>query len=294
MPAALVPAAATPTPLRTRLRRINWSLTLGAAVILTALLVAALAPYLAPHDPFGQNLALRLLPPSWAEGGNPDHLLGTDQLGRDYFSRLIHGSRISLGIGFAVAFISGLVGITLGTLAGFYGGRIDTIVTYLITVRLAMPTVIVALSVVAIIGNSLQTVIVVLGLLLWDQFAIVARSAARAQRAKEYVDASRSMGASQVKIILRDIVPNILPTVAVVAAVEAAGAIMVEAALSFLGLGVQPPAPSWGLMMAESKETVFFSSWLILFPGLALFVLVLAVNMLGDGLRDVFAKGEAQ
>ncbi len=294
----MMPVAATTSvasaPMRARLRSVNWSLAIGSTILLLTVLLALAAPLLSPHDPYTQDLSIRLLPPSWVEGGNPDHFLGTDQLGRDYFSRLLYGSRISLGIGLSVAVISGLVGVTLGTLAGFFGGRVDSFVTYLITIRLSMPTVIVALSVVAMIGNSLQTVIMVLGMLLWDQFAIVSRGATRQQRAKEYVDAARSMGASRLRVILQDIVPNILPTLAVVAAVEAAGAIMIEASLSFLGLGVQPPTPSWGLMMAEGKETIFFSSWLVLFPGLMLFILVLGVNMLGDGLRDVLAKGDAQ
>jgi peptide/nickel transport system permease protein len=171
-------------------------------------------------------------------------------------------------------------------LAGTLGGRVDAVVTYLVTVRLAMPAVIVALAVVALVGNSFTTIMCVLGLLLWDQFAIVSRSVARQVSSQEYVLAARSMGLSPARIMLTEILPNVLPTVVVVATVEMASAIMVEASLSFLGLGVQPPTPSWGLMMSEGRENIFFSSWLILFPGIALFVLIFGTNLIGDGLRD--------
>jgi len=268
------------------------NLVIGLAIVLLAIAVAIAAPLLAPGDPYEQSLAARLLPPVWNERGTWEHILGTDQLGRDYLSRLIYGARVSLTIGLLTAAISGLIGVTLGTAAGYFGGRVDTIVTYLVTVRLSMPAVIVALAVVALVGNSFMTIMTVLGLLLWDQFALVSRSMTRQVVAQDYIVAAKSTGASTFKIIAREVLPNILPMVLVVATVEIASAIMVESSLSFLGLGVQPPTPSWGLMMSEGKEQIFFTSWLILPPGVALFVLILGINMIGDGLRDRLAPSE--
>jgi peptide/nickel transport system permease protein len=278
----------TPLAAAVRRRRVpaNWTLRVGLVILSLTVAVALAAPLLAPYSPYAQSLSNRLLPPAWVAGGNPAHLLGTDQLGRDYLSRLIYGARVSVGIGLVTVAISGLIGTTLGVLAGTLGGRVDAVVTYLVTVRLAMPAVIVALAVVALVGNSFTTIMCVLGLLLWDQFAIVSRSVARQVSSQEYVLAARSMGLSPARIMLTEILPNVLPTVVVVATVEMASAIMVEASLSFLGLGVQPPTPSWGLMMSEGRENIFFSSWLILFPGIALFVLIFGTNLIGDGLRD--------
>jgi peptide/nickel transport system permease protein len=216
-------------------------------------------------------------------------VLGTDQLGRDYLSRLIHGARISLTIGATAAAMSGIIGTTLGVLAGYCGGRVDLVVGFIISTRLALPVVLVALAVAAFIGSSMQIVIAVLGLLLWDRFAVVTRSATMQIRALDYIAAARAIGASTARIILVEILPNIANVLVVVATLEMAQAILLEATLSFLGLGVPPPAPSWGLMVAEGKEYMFFSPWVITIPGAALFTLVLAINLLGDGLRDLAA-----
>jgi peptide/nickel transport system permease protein len=202
---------------------------------------------------------------------------------------VIYGARISLLIGIAVMLISGLIGSTLGLAAGYFGGKVDMAVTFIITVRLAMPLILVALAVVAIVGSSLWIVILVLGLLKWDRFAVVMRAATQQVRALDYVAAAEATGASTLRIIAGEILPNVLPHLIVVASVEAASAILLEAALSFLGLGVQPPLPSWGLMIAEAKAYMFFSFWLIAIPGTALALLVLAINMVGDGIRDVSA-----
>jgi peptide/nickel transport system permease protein len=185
--------------------------------------------------------------------------------------------------------VSGLIGTTLGLLAGYFGGRVDMAITFVITARLALPVVLVALAVVATIGGSLWVVILVLGLLKWDRFAVVMRAATQQVRSLEYIDAAKSVGSTTPRIILRDVLPNVMPHLIVVATVEAASAILLEAALSFLGLGVQPPLPSWGLMIAEAKSYMFFSFWLIAIPGTALAALVLSINLMGDGFRDVFA-----
>src|SRR5216683_3072547 len=191
----------------------------------------------------------------------------------------------------AVLAISGLIGTTLGLAAGYFGGRVDAFVMFTTTVRLAMPLILVALAVVATVGGSLWVVVLVLGLLKWDRFAVVMRAATQQVRGLDYVAAAECVGASTLRIILGEILPNVLPHLIVVATIEAASAILLEAALSFLGLGVQPPLPSWGLMIAEGKVYMFFSFWLIAIPGTALAILVLAINMLGDGIRDVTAPG---
>jgi len=273
-----------------RVHQRHWGFLIGAGLLGLAALVAIFAPFIAPHDPFQQDLALRLKPPFWHEGAEPGYLLGTDQLGRDYLSRLIYGTRISLVLGLGAVLISGLIGITLGIVAGYFGGWIDTAISALITTRLSLPVVLVALAIVAIVGGSLTVVLLVIGLLLWDQFAVVARTATMSLRNAEYIAAARAMGTSRLHILVREVLPNIRAPLIVVATVEMANAILIEAALSFLGLGVQAPLPSWGLMLSEGKNFMFFSPWLITLPGVCLFTLTLAINLMGDGLRDVQAR----
>ena len=277
-------------------RRSAWSrmrrhkgLMFGLALIGIIFLLALLAPLIAPHDPYVQNLKTRLVPPFWYPKGNWTHPLGTDNLGRDYLSRLIYGARISLLIGVSAMVISGLIGTGLGLVAGYFGGRVDMVVNFIITTRLAMPVVLVALAGVAMIGGSLPVVILTLGLLKWDRCAVVMRSATQQVRSLDYVAAAEAAGASRTRVILGEILPNVAPHLIVVATIEAGSAILLEAALSFLGLGVQPPLPSWGLMIAEAKTFMFFAFWMIAIPGGMLAALVLGINMAGDGLRDVFA-----
>ena len=262
---------------------------IGAAIVLAAVLIALSAPLIAPHDPYYQDLLNRLVPPVWDSRGSWEHILGTDHLGRDYLSRLIYGARISLLIGVGAALISGLIGTVLGVAAGYFGGRVDMIVTFMITVRLSMPVVLVALAVVAIVGGSLQVVIMVLGFLLWDRFAVVTRSSTLQIRSMDYVAAAQAVGCSTTRILTTEIMPNVVNNLIVIATLEIAHAIILEAALSFLGLGVQPPLPSWGLMVSEGKDMMLFEPWLITIPGVALFLLVLAINLLGDGARDITA-----
>src|SRR5690606_30641989 len=244
------------------------------------------------HDPYAQDLTRRLVPPIWHEKGVWANPLGTDNLGRDYLSRILYGARISLLIGFSVMLISGLIGTSLGLVAGYFGGRVDLLISFLITARLAMPVVLVALAVVAMVGGSLPGVILTLGLLKWDRFAVVMRRATQQVRSRDYVAAAGAAGASRLRVLLGELLPNVFAHLIVVATVEAGSAVLLEAALSFLGLGVQPPLPSWGLMIAEAKNFMFFSFWLIAIPGTALALLVLGINLLGDGLRDVFAPDE--
>ena len=268
--------------------RLRLAITLlGAVIVLFVALAALFAPLLVPHDPFAQDLMGRLAPPMWLDGGTSAHPFGTDQLGRDYLSRLIYGARISMLIGIATVVTSGLIGITLGVLGGFFGGRVDDVVMFVITCRLSIPLVLVALAVVSLIGSSLTVVVMTLGLLLWDRFAVVARTTTMQVRNLDYVSAARAAGCSRAHIMLREVLPNIANHLVVVATLEMALAILLEAALSFLGLGVPPPLPSWGLMISEAKDYMFFTPWVIQIPGIALFVLVLGINLLGDGLRDL-------
>lgn len=283
-------APAAPTALRRFLA--NRALVTGGGILLVIMVLAIFAPLFSPADPYVQDLAHRTVPPAWYAQGSWAHPLGTDQLGRDYLSRLIHGARISLLIGVSVALISGLIGTTMGLLAGYFGGRTDMLVSFVVTTRLAMPVILVALATVALVGGSLWVVILVLGLLKWDRFAVVMRSATQQVRSLEYVAAAQAAGASTARIIFSEVLPNVLPHLIVVASLEAASAILLEASLSFLGLGVQPPLPSWGLMISEAKNYMFFSFWLIAIPGSALALLIFAINLAGDGLHQVFMPHE--
>lgn len=264
-------------------------LTIGGGFLLFIFLVAIFAPVLSPHDPLTQDLTNRYVPPVWDVKGSWEHPLGTDKFGRDYLSRIMYGARISLLIGFAAMAISGVIGTAMGVAAGYFGGRVDLIITFLITTRLAMPVVLIALAVIAIIGSSLTIVITVLGLLIWDRFAVVMRSTTQQVRNLDYVAAAEAAGCSTLRILMTEIMPNVANALIVVATLEVAHAILLEAALSFLGLGVQPPDPSWGLMVSEGKGDMYFKPWVIAIPGTALFLLVLSINLLGDGIRDVTA-----
>lgn len=285
---------ATPRQTGSRLRKLSRAalrhrgLLLGALIVGAVFLMAVLAPLIAPYSPYAQQLDIRTTPPVFL-GGDFAHPLGTDLLGRDYLSRLMYGARIALIIAVGTVLMSAFIGITLGLLGGYYGGRIDALVMFVVTVRLSLPVVLVALAVVGLIGSELIVIVAVLAGFLWDRFAVVTRSLTMQMREREFVLAARAAGCSDLRIMLRDILPNLIAPLVVVATLEMANAILLEAALSFLGLGVKPPEPSWGLMIAEAKDFVFFEPWLINIPGFALFTLVIGINFLGDGLQDVLA-----
>jgi peptide/nickel transport system permease protein len=261
----------------------------GGAILLLVFVLAFFAPAIAPHNPYHQDLTNRIVPPVWNESGTWEHPLGTDNMGRDYFSRVVYGSRISLLIGFCSMMIAAVIGISLGVVGGYFGGRTDMVVTYIITVRLSMPAVLVAIAVVALIGASTQIVILVLGCLIWDRFAVILRATTQQVRVMDYVQAAQAAGCSILWIIIREIIPNLFNNIVIVSTLAISRAIILEAALSFLGMGVQPPTPSWGLMISEGKEFMFFNPYLVTIPGVALFILVLGMNLFGDGLRDVTA-----
>lgn len=287
--------ALEPSPGALLRRRIfgHAGLLIGSAVLIAIVVTALFAPWIAPHDPYDQVLDRKLIPPVWSESAKADwtHPLGTDHFGRDYLSRLVWGARISLVIGLSAMLISGIIGTVIGVAAGYFGGRVDMVANFLITTRLSMPVVLVAIAVVSLVGSSLTVVIWVLGLLIWDRFAVVMRSATMQVRNLDFVAAAQALGCGAGRIVFSEILPNTANHLIVVATVEMAHAILLEAALSFLGLGVQPPEPSWGLMISEAKGLMFFDGWLIAIPGAALFALVLSINLLGDGVRDVTAPG---
>ena len=270
-------------------------LLIGAGLIAVIVIMAIFAPVLAPYDPYAQDLSNRRIPPVWHAWINDHHKaswahpFGTDRIGRDYLSRIIYGARISLLIGTLAMLISGTLGTALGVAAGYFGGRIDMFVNFLVTTRLSLPLILVCLVIVTLFGGSITTIILALGFLIWDRFAIVMRSVTLQIRNLDYVTVARANGCSSAYIIFREILPNVANALIVVATIEMAVAILLEAVLSFLGLGVKPPLPSWGLMIAEAKTDMFFDAWLIGIPGIALFVLILAINLVGDGLRDVTA-----
>lgn len=265
----------------------------GGTVLLIILVLALAAPLIAPHDPYAQNLIARRIPPIWYEWfgwstkATWTHPLGTDGLGRDYLSRLLYGARISILIGVSAAFVSGIIGTVLGLAAGYFGGRVDMVISFFITMRLSLPITLVALSVVALYGGALINVILVLGLLLWDRVAVVARAATQQVSELDFVVSARAVGFSHIYVMFREVLPNIINPLIVVLTVEMSHAILLEAGLSFLGMGVRAPMPSWGLMLSEAKAEIFFNAWMVTLPGLAISLLVLSVNMLGDGMRDV-------
>ncbi|MEZ2148161.1 ABC transporter permease [Bradyrhizobium sp. DN5] len=278
-----------------RINLLRWlrhgSLMLGLLILVVVIIMAVCAPLLAPYDPYLQSLSARFTPPIWLPGGGWGHPLGTDQLGRDYLSRIIYGAQISLVIGIGTAVVSGIIGTAIGVCAGYFGGKIDTVAMFIITARLAMPVILVALAVVALVGSSLTVVMLTLGLLLWDRFALVTRATTIQLRSSEFVTAAELQGASVLQIVIHEILPNLLNNLVVVATLEMAQAMILESALSFLGLGVPAPLPSWGLMISEGKGSILFEPWLITIPGGGLFALVLGTNLLGDGLRDVLSPG---
>ncbi|MBB4004423.1 ABC transporter permease [Aurantimonas endophytica] len=283
------PAAISLSPGRVAVRRAlrHGSFWVGGTIVLLFILAAIFAPLLTSYDPSAQDLTQRFVPPVWDAEGSAAHLLGTDGLGRDYLARLLYGARISLMIGFLTVLISGTIGTVVGVAAGYWGGRVDLFVNFLITIRLTLPVVLVALVVVALIGSSLTLLVLVIGLLLWDRFAIVMRSATQQLASREYITSARAIGSSTGRILFREILPNVMGPLIVVGSIELAHAILLEAALSFLGLGVQPPQVSWGLMVAEAKSQLLFRPWMIAVPGVALVLLIFAINLVGDALRDV-------
>jgi peptide/nickel transport system permease protein len=258
----------------------------GAVALLVVIGAAVFAPRVAPHDPTRQSLIRRFLPPVWAPGGNANYLLGTDQVGRDILSRMIHGARVSLIVGVSAVVVSLTVGVGLGLLSGFVGGRADTVIMTVVDVTLSFPQLLLALAFVAALGPSLLTIIVVLGLTGWERYTRVVRAEVLALREKDFVEAARAMGVTTTRMLLRHILPNTFSSIIVMSTLQVAQAILQEAALSFLGVGTGSTYPTWGQMIALGRDFVTVAWWLPTFPGLAILLTVLSINLVGDRLRD--------
>ena len=256
----------------------------GGMIVLILIFVGVLAPWISPYDPNGQNLSRVLRPPDWLFG---PHLLGTDAVGRDILSRLFYGARISLVIAVMVVIISGIVGIVLGAISGYFAGIIDFVIQKLVEVVWAFPPLLLAIAIMAFLGQGLENLILALVSQRWIAYCRVSRGQALSLRTREFVDAARSLGARHARIILHHIMPNLFPSAVVIGTFSMASAIISEAALSFLGLGVPPEIPTWGSMLADGRTYISTSWWLALFPGLCIFFTVLGINLLGDGLRDI-------
>ena len=257
----------------------------GGAIVLTLVVVGTAAPVLAPHDPNAQQLRRTLLAPQWFGG---THFLGTDNLGRDVLSRIVYGARVSLLVAFAVVLISGLVGVTLGAVSGYFGGRIDFAIQKSVEVVWAFPPLLLAITILAFLGQGLLNLILALVAQRWIQYCRVVRGQALSLRTRDFVTATRALGAPDSVIIRRHILPNLIQISMVVGTFAMASAIISEASLSFLGLGVPPDIPTWGTMLADGRTYISTAWWLALFPGLSIFVTVLGINLLGDALRDIF------
>jgi peptide/nickel transport system permease protein len=260
---------------------------IGGVILLTVFVGAVFAEYFAPHEPNRQRLIARFKPPFWAEGGSMTYPLGTDNVGRDIWSRIIHGSRISLIVGVCAVGVSMLIGVTLGLVSGFWGGRIDATIMALVDIMLAFPQLILAFAMVAVLGPGIGNIILVLGLTGWERYARVVRAEVLALREREFVQAARAVGVSNLKIMFGHIMPNTFSSVIVMATLQTAQAILAEAALSFLGLGTGRTYPSWGQMISLGRDYIGIAWWLSTFPGLAILVTVLAINLVGDRVRDV-------
>ena len=264
----------------------NRGAVIGLVVFIALVLVAIFAPLIAPHSPFQQYRDSVLLPPAWLEGGNTRYLLGTDPVGRDILSRLIYGSQYSLFIGVFVTTLSLTSGILIGVIAGYYRGWIDTAIMRLMDIILAFPSLLLALVLVAILGPGLTNGMIAIALVLQPHFVRLTRAAVMAEKTRDYVTAARLAGAGPLRLMFRTILPNCTAPLIVQATLSFSNAILDAAALGFLGMGAQPPAPEWGTMLAEAREFILRAWWVVTFPGLAILTTVLAINLMGDGLRD--------
>ncbi len=257
------------------------SATLGLILVVIITLIALLAPHIAPHDPLTLDMAMRREPP-----GTPGHLLGTDNAGRDLLSRIIWGSRISLQVGVVATGLGIILGTVMGLLAGFYGGAVETLLLRLIDILICFPTLLLALAIVAMLGPAIRNVMIAVGVTQAPRFARIVRSSVLSVREMEYVESASAMGASSMRIMFRHLLPNAMTGAVVFATLSIGAAILTEATLSFLGLGVPPPTPSWGNIVAEGRRFLLCSPWITVFPGLAIMVTVFGFNFFGDGLRD--------
>jgi peptide/nickel transport system permease protein len=258
----------------------------GLVVVAAVVLAALLAPVLTPFDPLVQDISQRLKPPGWVSPEGRAHWLGTDHLGRDILGRILYGSRIALVVGLSAVAIAGTLGLVVGVVSGYFGGRVDDLFMRLADIQLAFPFILLALAVIGVLGPSLRNIIVVVGVSGWVVYARIVRGEVLSLREREFVQAARAVGSPPARVIVRHLVPNAFAPWLVIATLDMARVIIVESALSFLGLGIPPPTPTWGAMLADGRVYMSTAWWLATFPGLAILVTVLGINLLGDGLRD--------
>jgi peptide/nickel transport system permease protein len=285
-----VPSSDIRTSVRGRRARQIWRLKgslVGAAIVLLVAGLALLAPFVAPANPYEGKVLTRLLPPAWMEDGQGQYLLGTDQLGRDTLSRLIFGARVSLRVAVLAVLGAAGLGVVLGLFAGYYRRGVDWIISTMVNVMLTFPFVLLALAVIAVLGPNEANLILVLAITGWPIYTRVIRAQTLSLREREFVQAARVLGAGDLRLIFRHIFPNVVNLLVVIASLQVAQMIILESFLSFLGLGVQPPIPSWGSMLGDGRLYMFDKWWMATFPGLSIFVTTLAINLVGDGLRDL-------
>jgi peptide/nickel transport system permease protein len=285
-PAEAVQVAVAPA-VRAPRRRRPWLVVLGVGFVALLAVVAAAAPLLAPEDPIRQSLRGRLSPPTWEGTDGRAHVLGTDHLGRDVLSRVIYGSQVSLVIGFSAVLVGGILGSAAGLMAGFGPRRIDAVIMTLADAQLAFPFILLAIGIIAVLGPSFPTLVVVIGLSGWVSYARILRAQVLVVRSREFVEAIHALGGSFARVVLRHVLPNVLSSIVVIATLELARAIVLEATLSFLGLGIQPPTPSWGGMVQDGREYLDSAWWISTFPGVVLMITSIVVSRTGDWLRDV-------
>ena len=268
-----------------RLWRLKWGLVAGALMLLIVG-VSVAAPWIVPYSPVEVDIRHRLAPPAWMDRGTPDHLLGTDQIGRDLLSRMMYGGRVSLLIGVSAVLVSSSIGVLLGLAAGYFGPKVDWTIMTLVNVMLTFPFVLLALAVIAVLGPSLVNMVIVLGVADWPLYARVIRAETMALRERDFMTAARALGMSHLRIIFRQLLPNLVSVIVVIATLQVARVIILESFLSFLGLGVQPPTPAWGNMLGDGRVYMLNSWWIAAFPGAAIFITTLTINLMGNALRD--------
>ncbi|MCJ8326337.1 MAG: ABC transporter permease [Campylobacterales bacterium] len=265
----------------------NKTALVGLYIVVILFICAIFAPFITSYDPLIQDLQNRLIPPMWNEAGSMAHILGTDDFGRDLFTRIIYGSRISLMIGVVSVGISLTFGLVMGACAGYFGGMVDTIIMRIVDIMLSIPAILLAIVIVSILGPDLVNAMIAIGIVGIPAFARIVRASVLAEKEKEYVIASRINGSSSFRLITKVILPNCTTPMIVQATMGFGGAVLEAAGLSFLGLGAQPPIPEWGAMLADSLQFITTASWMIMYPGMAIFLTVMGFNLVGDGLMDV-------
>jgi peptide/nickel transport system permease protein len=264
-------------------------------ILMIVLVIPAIfAELIAPYDPVESSLRNRLLPPFWIDGGSTDHILGTDKVGRDILTRLIYGSRVSVVIASVSILVGGIIGVSLGIIGGYFGGWVDSLIMRAVDISLSIPIILLGLVLVAALGPSKSTVIIVVVILLWSRYARLARGETLAVRTQDYIARARVSGASHTRIMIHHVFPNIFNSVMVLATLQVGFVIILEATLSFLGAGIPRPTPAWGLMVADGRSLVVTAWWLAFFPGIAIMLVVLSMNLLGDWLRDKFDPKQRQ